>query len=315
MRAQDVVYTRSDKGEEVPRKGMIVAWLGDSLTIEINGRERELRSRDIIRFETSWNEAYNQAEALFESRELRRALEVYQTALQSEQRDWARVIILSRMVQCSSVLEDHAFAGSCFAEIIRLDSQTRFLHLIPMSWLRSLSDAGVNENAKGWMQSREPAIRLMGASWLLGSASREEAVSALEELAQGLDANIAHLAKLQLWRSKVVTAKPSDLRRLQLQIEKMPPQIQAPAMLILSDIQSRLDMRDEALLTMMRIPILHSENLKLSAAALQKSAAMLIDSGQSTQATRLYREIEREFGGTRFSREATAQLQQLQNNP
>lgn len=312
--AQDVVFTRSDKGEEVPRKGIIVAWSGNTLTLDINGRERQLRNKDIIRFETTWNETYKRAEALFESREFPEALEAYQAALRLEQRDWAQVIILSRMVQCSSVVENHALAGSCFAQLARLDSRTRFFHLIPMSWLRSLSDAGVRENAKGWLRSNDPAVQLMGASWLLGSESRDEAATALEGLAQGLDANVAHLAKLQLWRAKVVTAKQPELRRLQLQIDNMPKQLQAPAMLILSDVQSRLEMRDEALLTMMRIPILHSENLKLSAAALQKSAAMLENSGQSEQATRLYREIEREFGDTRFSREASAQLQLLQNN-
>lgn len=312
--AQDVVVTLSDKGTEVPRKGTILRWMGDTLTIDVGGRERQLRNKNIVRIETSWSAAYQQAEASFEAREFRKALESYQAALQSEQRDWARVIILSRMVQCCSVLENHAIAGTCFAQMVRLDPSTRFIHLIPLSWLRSFSDASIKEKAVGWMRSNDAATLLMGASWLLGSDARDQAVSTLEELTQGVDANVAHLAKLQLWRAKVVTAKQPELRRLQLQIDNMPKQIQAPAMFILADIQSRLEMRDEALLTTMRIPILHSDNLKLSAAALQNAAEMMRDTGQIKEAARLYRELERDFGDTRFSREASAQLQQLQNN-
>ena len=175
-------------------------------------------------------------------------------------------------------------------------------------------DRGTAENAKAWLRSTSPPIKLMGASWLLGSEMRDEAQEALEELSRDLDPNVAHLAKLQLWRAKVVTAKPNDLARLESQIERMPKVLRAPALLILSDIQSRLKMQDRALLTLMRIPILHRENVKLSALALQKAAALMKDSGQVESAARLFREVISDFVGTRFAAEASAQLQSLTGN-
>ena len=41
--AQDVVFTRSSKGTETPRKGTVVDWQGDTLTIEIGGREKSIK--------------------------------------------------------------------------------------------------------------------------------------------------------------------------------------------------------------------------------------------------------------------------------
>lgn len=306
--------TRGSNGGEVPRKGEIVQWKGDSLTLNIGGRERSLKNESIIRIETKWSAEYVQAEGLFDSRQFHPALEAYQSALQVEQRGWAQNIILSRMVQCASLLENHGAACQWFAQILQSDSQTRFLYLVPLPWLRSMVDRGVEENAKAWLGSNVAPARLMGASWLLGSAQRADAEKALTELSQDFNPSVAHLAKTQLWRSKVVSARDRDLILLEGQISRMPKSIQAPALLLLSDIQSRLGQKDEAVLTLMRIPILHSDDLKLSAAALQKSAAILIRSGKNQDAARLLREIQRDYSGTRFANEAMANLQNLQNN-
>lgn len=312
VEAQDVVFTKTDKGNEISRKGLIVDWVGDSLTLEVGGRNRQLKNESILRIETAWSESYRQAESLFEERKFRGALEMYQAALNTESRDWAQNMILSRMVQCGNLLEEHALAGACFARIARRDPRSRFIHLIPLPWLRNRTEASAEVNAQGWLQSNNATIKLLGASWLLGGTSRADAQAALEELGLGADPYVAHLAKLQLWKSKVVTAKENEMGRLQAQIERMPKSIQAPALLILSDVQSRLDMQEESILTLMRIPILHSGNLKLSAVALQKSAVKLAQSGQTRQASRLYREILRDFAETAYAIDATAQLQSLE---
>ena len=56
--AQDVVFTRSSRGTETPRKGTIVDWQGDTLTIEIGGREKSIKGPDIVRIQTAWSEQY-----------------------------------------------------------------------------------------------------------------------------------------------------------------------------------------------------------------------------------------------------------------
>jgi tetratricopeptide (TPR) repeat protein len=310
VRGQDVVYTRSEKGE-VPRKGTIVDWTGSYLKIEIGGRERSLNQADIVRVETTWSKEYQQAESLFAERQFQPALEAFRGALQQEPRGWAQNMILARMVQCADVLDNPAAAGVAFLQILSVDPQTRFIHLIPLPWASSF-DPGISEQADSWMQVRNPTVKLIGASWMLGSPKREEAREILEALAQDLDPNVAHLAKLQLWRAKVVTAKAADLARLKAQVERMPKDLRGPALLILSDIQSRLKMNDQATLTLMRIPILHSENLKLSAMALKKAALKQEAAGEKQSAIRLYREVVSDFGGTQLAQDAAAQLQRLQ---
>ncbi len=307
--SQDIVITRSEKGAEVPRKGLIVRWQGDRLKLDVNGRERTIKNENIIRIETDWSEEYSQAEQAFQSHDFQNAVKLYAEALSSESRPWAQNIIRARLVQCHSLFENHSVAGQLFTQIIQSDPKSRFIEVIPLPWLQSLADTTLTENAKAWYQSNDPSIQLLGASWLLGSNLRSEATQTLETLAQSSDENVAALAKSQVWRGLTVTATERDAKRLMKQIDSMPNSIRAGAIFQLATIQSRLGQKDEAAINFMKLPILHAEHLRLSAAGLQKSANLLHNAGQTDEGIRLLREVVRDFSGTRFAAEAESILQ------
>ena len=210
--------------------------------------------------------------------------------------------------------EDYANAASSFSQIIAYDGQSRFTHLVPLPWDRAFIDTAMIERAKQWQQSSSETIRLMGASWLLGSPAREAATAELDELSRSRDPRIAHLASLQLWRGKSVSANASDLARLEKQIARMPINIRGGAMFVRGEIELRLQQIDEASLSYLQIPILHPDNLRLSAIGLQKAATSLEKAGQSDEAKTLLRELVRDYPKTRFAAEANSRLQTNDQN-
>ena len=107
-----------------------------------------------------------------------------------------------------------------------------------------------------------PAV-LLGASWLLATR-RTEAAAALEETAKLNDARLAGLATIQLWRTKLVTATIDDVRRWQVQLEKIPAEIQAAGWYILGDCFSRLGQGEAASLAYLKVAILFREQRSMA---------------------------------------------------
>lgn len=310
--AQDVVFTRSSRGTETPRKGTIVDWQGDTLTIEIGGREKSIKGPDIVRIQTAWSEQYQNGLQLFEQRKFSQAIEPLVEASRIETRDWARSIILAKLSQCFSLQEDYINAANTFGQIVAVDPQSRFTHLIPLPWDRAFIDGAMIEEAKQWQRSENETIRLMGVSWLLGSPVREEAIEELGELSRSAAPRVAHLASIQLWRGRSVSATAGDLARFETQIQRMPDEVRAGALFVTGEIKFRQKQLDDAALDFLQIPILHQQNLRLSAIGLQKAATALQNAGKSQQAEILLRELVRDYANSRFATEANSKLQSLQ---
>ena len=141
--AQDIVLTRSSKGTETPRKGVIVDWQADTLTIEIGGREKTIKGAEIVRLQTAWSEQYQNGLQLFQQRKFSEAIGPLIEASRSETRSWARSIILAKLTQCFDLQEDFGSAANAFAQIIAVDPQSRFTYLIPLPWDRAFVDGGM----------------------------------------------------------------------------------------------------------------------------------------------------------------------------
>ena len=312
--AQDIVFTRSSKGTETPRKGVIVDWQADTLTIEIGGREKTIKGSEIVRVQTVWSEQYQTGLQFFQQRKFSSAIGPLTEASQIETRDWARSIILAKLTQCFSLQEDFGNAANAFGQIIAVDPQSRFTYLIPLPWDRAFVDGAIIERAKQWQRSENETFRLLGASWLLGSPVRESALAELDELSRSADPRIAHLASIQLWRGRSVSATEKDLARWETQIKRMPAEIRAGALFIAGEIKFRLKQDEDAALDFLQIPILHNDNLRLSAIGLQKAANSLQNAGKAEEAEIVLRELVRDYANTRFAVEAESKLQSLPKN-
>ena len=299
----DVVVTRrKDSEQTLKRKGTIIEWKGLSLTINSNGIEREIDNDQIIDIQTQWSNAYRTGLAELDSGNAQFAIVNFQEALKNESRPWAQRIIRAKLVDAFQLIEKHADAVGQFLEIVRDDPQTRFLYLAPLPWTGSSNT--LDQSARQWIESRDTVSQLIGASWLLGGTHRDQAIKTLEELSRDIDPRIKSIAIAQLWRTRVnVNAKQVEV--WQGIAEQMPLDLRAGPYLVLANAQARVGSTELAIVNLMRIPILYSEQKTLSAAALYRSGSLLHNKGQTEQAQTLLNELITNYPQTIWAKQAT----------
>ena len=297
-----VIVRRQDSQQTIKRRGTIVEWKGLSLTLNSNGRDREIDNDEIVEVQTPWSQDYLEG-----SNELRRgqadqAIIKLQSALASETRPWAKRIIHSQLVDAFQMLEQPAAAMEQFFQIVREDPQTRFLHLAPLPWTGS--GTALQASALQWIESRDPLTQLIGASWSLGGPQREQAISVLESLTSDIDVRIRSVAIAQLWRTRTrVNEKQTQV--WQGFIEAMPASLRAGPYFVLADAQARIGLTQPAQINLMRIPILYSDQKSLSAAALYRTAKLMHNAGNTEQAQSVLNELVTNYPQTIWAQQAT----------
>jgi hypothetical protein len=131
-----------------------------------------------------------------------------------------------------------------FLGILGSDPGTVHFNVIPIAWRASQPDAALEARAATWLASeRSPVAIVLGASWLLPTSQRAAATASLNELASSKDPRIAGMAAIQLWRTKLVTAKADDPTRWEAQLEQMPAEIQAAGWYVLGEVLARQNRR------------------------------------------------------------------------
>ncbi|MFN5951203.1 MAG: hypothetical protein ACK43N_22120, partial [Pirellulaceae bacterium] len=144
-------------------------------------------------------------------------------------------------------------------------------------------------NALSWLDSDEPSVRLVGASWLLATRDRQRALEVLQALAKDSHPAIRQLAIAQQWR--VLSAS-------QFAAEKLPEILSArdrmlfplqmgPTFLI----ADRLEEADQAVLALYQwqhLVTLHRQT-RLGAVAARRWLELLAQSNpEATEATRAW---------------------------
>ena len=299
---RDTVITQKRGAEKtVKRHGKIVDWRGGALTLEFNGREREIDNAEIVQLQTAWNQSYRAGQSELRQGRTKLAIEQFGDAIEKETRPWARRIIRSHLVEAHLAVEQPADAVKQFLEIVSEDPQTRFLHLAPVPWAGSGN--ALVQQAEKWIEARQPVVQLIGASWLLAGPKRSQAIKRLEELSRDIDPGVRSIAIAQLWRTRAnVSAKQTGV--WETLVEKMPRKLRAGPLLVLADAQSKCQKTDQALLNLMRIPILYPERRSLGAAALYRSASLLNNKGQAKQAKAILNELTTKYPETIWAQQA-----------
>jgi len=183
-------------------------------------------------------------------------------------------IVYAKLVQCYLAQEDFGNAASHFLKVIDDDPQSRFRHLVPLVWTSSRPNNQQLKKAQYWLESDEPMIALMGASWLLADQNNEKAKPKMEKLARDFDPVIASLAKAQLWRLDTVAV---DKKRLAIRIQQtelMPEKV------------------------FMRIPVNDPQQGSLAAASLYQIAWLLKSTNREQESQALRNELKEKFGDT-----------------
>ena len=146
-------------------------------------------------------------------------------------------------------------------------------------------------------------MQLIGASWLIESNDRDQAIKVLDELTRDIDARIKYLAIAQLWRTRnQINAKQVEV--WEGLVKNMNRSLRAAPYLVLSDAQKRSQQIDKAVISAMRVPILYPEQRALSAAALYRAANLLHNKGQAAEAQTILNELVTRYPQTTWARQS-----------
>jgi tetratricopeptide (TPR) repeat protein len=150
----------------------------------------------------------------------------------------------------------------------------------------------------------------MGASHLLSTANRPQALEKLKGLLADTDPRIAWLAFGQLWRAGSDNATAEQRASFAARIEGSDESLRAGAYFILGSALAA-EQPEEAALALMKLPILHQREYHLAAAALVTSGDCLEKLQRPDQALSLYREAATRFGQSTFAAEAEQRSRRL----
>lgn len=298
----DVIVTKRENGKEtVKRRGEIVDWKGDSLTLRSNGRDREIKNQEIVEVQTAWTEEYVQGCQFYEQGNVAKAAELLQKAIQTDPRDWADRIARAKLIDIYLTLEQPAAAVEQFIQILADDRETRFFYQMPIPWF----DSGQNliQPARKWISTNDPVGKLLGASWLIESPDRDKAIKVLEELSGHADPTVKSFAIAQLWR---IRPNPSS-KQVEVWknlVNKMPRDLRAGPLSLLANGQMRAGQANEAMISLMKIRILYPKQKTLGAAALYRASLLLQNKGNTSQAKLMLSELVSQFPQSVWARQA-----------
>lgn len=293
--AQDVLVLSKSGGGESLRKGEIVSWIGDTISIKGKTGLKDIDTSRLLRFETAWHPGYEQGKLLQASFRYAEAINQYAEALDNEPRAWMQNIVHAKACECFMAREDYDGAAGQFLQLIDDDPQSRFRHLVPLVWTSSRPKKH-ERKAAAWMDSDEPMLALMGASWLL--ESDPQAQQKMQSLSRDFDPSIAALATAQRWRLEKVAP---NQKRLTLQIEQtraMPENVRCGAWYLIAKAQIESKQTDNAIVNFMRIVSNDPQQGLLVPAALYQAARMLEKTNREQQSQAMRNELKEKFGDT-----------------
>lgn len=316
--AQDTVYLSSDSSDRGYTKvvGQVIDYTGRALQVQTSGGSQQtFPSGRVLRIDTRYGPQQAEADRRFAERDFASASALYEKARSAEPRAWVRRQITAQLVWCYQALGQPERAGEEFLLLIRGDPVTIHFGCIPLAWISSAPSVLVEQAARQWLTRDEPAAVLLGASHLLATSSRSQALEKLGQLTTEADRRIALLALAQTWRAAVVTAKQQQLHGWEETIERMPEPLRAGPYYVLGLAWAHRQTWDEAALAWLRIPILYSEHRALAARSLLDAGRSLEQLDRSEQATHLYTELLKTYPESPPVAEARARLEEIATNP
>ncbi len=312
-RAEDIVYLRTSDGRSTRLAGEIVDYSGRELKLRsVAGSERTIPAAAVQRIETTHCAEQTAGDEAFSRGDFRQALTSYRSALAAtrEPRDWVRRQILVQAIWCQRNLDEWDQAGEYFLILLESDPATRQFDCIPLVWTDQRRSLAVERKAQTWLHDeKRPAAVLLGASHLLATPERPEAIAALKRLQKDPDPRIAWLAEAQLWRTQS-TAQARPWSEFARKIEAADGSLRAGAYYLLGSALASAQPEDGAL-ALLRLPLAYPREYQLSAAALLQAGSCLERVGRTSQAAGLYAELLTRFGQTSESREAQSRLDGL----
>ncbi len=289
--AEDTVVLGEAGGKTSRASGEILDFTGRELTLRTrSGRESRIpfgRVRDV---QTSWPAGMTKADEHFQKHAYREAAAEYVEAYKVAKREWVKRRILAKLTWCYRSTKSWRKAAQAFHLMLKSDAHSQDFQAIPLAWRTQQPSLDMETISRGWLSEGTPVERLIAASWLIPTRQRAEAIAVLQELEQDQDTRIAQLAKMQQWRTKIVSVRQEDLDRWRSAVRRLPPELRAGPYYLLGQASSRLGLKQDAILAYLREPINYPQNRRLAGEALLLAGREYVGQGDPATAIRLYRE-------------------------
>jgi len=313
VQAEDVVIVSASGDRRTRLVGEVAELTGKRLVFRhASGREEIIAGTRVIQVDSNWSPQLLKADTFFQQHDYRRALTAYLVALAAEQRGWVKQRIRARLVWCNRYLDRIGQAGATFRVLYDSDPTTRDFAAIPLTWTTGQPSPNTERRARQWLTDEDSAVaRLMGASWLLSTSSRAEALQGLKGLVTDKDPRVVLLAEGQHWRTRLASTRVKDVERWTAVVDQMPVSIRAGPVFVLATALARHQDSGSAALGFMRIPILYPRQRRLSTRSLLAAAGELEKMNRIDEARGLYRELIVEYPNTDEAEQARQEFDRL----
>ena len=295
--AEDLVIVRGKPPQaRVQKRGEIVDWIGGQLRLRgALDREESISSERIVDVQAARTEQQLAAQRLWREGQLAEAITAFYAAKGAESRAWVVRQISADLTVALLETDQPHLAGDEFLTITTTDPSTHLFDAIPLAWRSGSADAEVTGKARGWLNQDSPTAQLLGASWLLTSVERADAIAALERLRTHADRRLAAAAEIQLWRTRLVTVRPEEVARWQAAADRVPAELRGVAWYQIGAALARLNQPEDAALAYLQTALTYHRQRAMAADALAAAAGQLEKLNRRSEAAELYREVLRDY--------------------
>ncbi|WDI44633.1 tetratricopeptide repeat protein [Bremerella sp. P1] len=313
--ADDTVTLRpaSPNAEPTKVRGNVIDYTGQVLTLQTASGQTSIPSDKIASVETDYASDVLKARQLLDEGKSSEAARMFAAAYPGERRPWVKREILALEALALQNAGRYIEAGNAFLKIVAEDPQTIHFDAIPLAWFSLPPHFERDRAARGWMEMSSPYAQLLGASWLLSTSDRSQAIQVLGNLRRSKIPQISLLAEAQLWQTKIVTASQADVQQWQRQLDAgiLRGAALAGPTLVVGKAWRQLDNDNQAALTLMRPPILYPNHRPVAADSLLQAGRALERAGQSDEAARVLREAIEQYGDQPARQEAEINLKRI----
>lgn len=295
VRAEDVIHVSVGENTRSRTRltGEVLDYTGKALLVRLpGGIERAFPADRVHAIETTRTPEQQSADKLYAQRQPEQALGPYRKALEKEERRWVRREILAQITSCHHELGDEAAAVQAFLLLVQSDPQTPYFDRIPVTWLPAEPAPALVDAALKWLaRENDPVANLLGASHLLNSPQKRQAIDRLRSLSFDPDPRVAWLSRGQFWRTGFATASDVQIENWTVDVEKAPESLRGGTYYLLGQALSNKHQPAKAALAYLRVSVLYPRDRRLAGRSLLEAGRELEKIGQKNEAATLYREV------------------------
>lgn len=249
---------------------------------------RQISSEQVQRVVPVWvNDQVRQAVQLFETRQYRECVKPLQEALASGVPRWQQRILISYLVRAAWALERPRSAGILFLNLVDNAPPPLLFADMPLCWTTIEPDQALQREAVNWLSDPRPEAQLLGASWLLVTTQRDQAIATINRLRDSKNPTVARLATAQSWRIVPPPEVVPSLKRWSEYRELLIEPLQLGPTELIADRLQRIGESELAVGQWSRIATIHADRYHRASQALRSAAETLRQSGDTDQADRI----------------------------